>query len=80
MKNTNELRASAYHAELGQKLFAAFLAQQQGTSMNTALKKAEGPVSDTWLLVAEFALQAYNASVKEILTSPLADQIPNWRM
>ena len=30
------------------------LAQQQGISMNTALKKAEGPVSDTWLVVAEF--------------------------
>ena len=67
MKTIDKLRSSAYHEQLGQKLYAAFLAQKQGISLNTALKKVRDPVSDAWLIVAEFARQAYNSSVEDIL-------------
>jgi hypothetical protein len=43
MKTVDELRSSDYHQELGQKMWAAFLAQQQGISLNSAVKKVEGP-------------------------------------
>ena len=74
MKTISELRSSEYHGQLGQKLYAAFLDQQQGISLNTALKKVEGPVSDAWLIVAEFARQAYHLSVEDILKSTPLDQ------
>lgn len=63
MKTIDELRSSSYHEQLGQKLYAAYLAQQQGISMNSALKSVEGPVADEWLILAEFALQAHNSCV-----------------
>jgi hypothetical protein len=34
---------------------AAFVAQQQGIALNTALNKVPDPVGDLWLVVAEFA-------------------------
>jgi hypothetical protein len=80
MKTINELRSSAYHEQLGQKLFAAFLAQQQGISLNTALKKVEGPVSDAWLIVAEFARQAYHSSVEDILTNSGQERLGTRKM
>jgi hypothetical protein len=70
MKKLDELRSSDYHRQLGQKMWAAFLAQQQGISLNSAVKKIEGPVGDVWLLVADFALLAYNGSVERFLSQP----------
>ena len=58
-KAIGELRKSEFHHELGQKMCAAFIAQQQGISVSTALKKSAGPVGDLWLLAAEFAIQGY---------------------
>jgi len=55
MKSIAELRASPYHQQLGRKICAAFIAQQQGIRLDTAYKKAPDPVSDLWLVVAEFA-------------------------
>ena len=52
-----ELRTSQFHHQLGQKMCAAYIAQQQGITLNTALKKAEEPIGDLWLLLAEFARQ-----------------------
>ena len=46
MKTLDELRNSDYHQQLGQKLWAAFVAQQQGISMNAALKMVDFGVSD----------------------------------
>ena len=74
MKTLDELRSSDYHQELGQKMWAAFLAQQQGISLNCAVKKVEGPVGDVWLMVAEFALQTCNDSIERILSHPSATQ------
>lgn len=80
MKTIDELRSSEYHEQLGQKLYAAFLAQQQGISLNTAIKKVERPVSDTWLVVAEFVRQAYHSSVEDILKKSQLDQVGPWTM
>ena len=57
-KTRDELRNSAYHQQLGQKMGAAFIAQQQGITLNTALAKVPQPVGDLWLMVAEFARRA----------------------
>jgi hypothetical protein len=46
-------------------LCAAFFAQQQGITLGTALKKVPEPLSDTWLIVAEFARQAAMADIDE---------------
>lgn len=67
MKTLDELRNSSYHQELGQKLWAAYLAQQQGISMTSALKLAEGRVSDAWLMVAELALLAHESCIGQFL-------------
>ena len=80
MKTLEDLRRSEFHQELGQKMWAAFLAQQQGISLNTALKKVEGPVCDQWLMVAEFALQAHNATVEKFLPGELEEQFKRWTM
>ncbi len=37
---------------------AAFVAQQQGIALSTALKKVPDRVGDLWLMVAEFAREA----------------------
>lgn len=58
-KKLEELRASNFHHELGQKMCAAFIAQQQGIALNTALKKISQPVGDLWLLLAELARQGF---------------------
>jgi hypothetical protein len=57
-KTIDELRRSIYHQQLGRKIYAAFVAQQQGISLNTAFNKVPDSVSDSWLIVAEFARQA----------------------
>ena len=53
-----ELRQSPYHQELGRKMCAAFVAQQQGITLNTAMKKVPTPVGDLWLMIAEYAERA----------------------
>ncbi len=66
MKTTmDELRNSPYHQQFACKLCAAFIAQQQGITLGTALKKVPEPISDTWLIVAEFARQAAMDDIDE---------------
>ena len=57
-KTLEELRQSSYHQELGRKMCAAFVAQQQGVTLNTAMKKISTPVGDVWLMIAEYAERA----------------------
>ncbi len=57
-RTLEELRQSSYHQELGRKMCAAFVAQQQGISLNTAMKKISNPVGDLWLMIAEYADRA----------------------
>ena len=58
-----KLRKSLFHMELGQKMCAAFVAQQQGITVSSALKKVPDRVGDVWLIVADFSLQAFNESI-----------------
>ena len=59
MAKIDELRKSDFHQELGQKMCATFIAQQQGVALNTALKKTALPVGDLWLVLAELARQGF---------------------
>jgi hypothetical protein len=68
-KTRDELRNSAYQQQLGQKMCAAFIAQQQGITLNTALGKVPQPVGDLWLMVAEFARSAVMENID--LDSPM---------
>jgi len=52
-KSIDELKKSPYHQQLGRNVCAAFIAQQQGTKLDTAWKKIEEPIGDLWLLMAE---------------------------
>jgi hypothetical protein len=54
-KTLTELRQSTFHQQLGQKMCAAFIAQQQGITLSTAANKVTESVGDRWLIVAEFA-------------------------
>ena len=64
-----ELRRSSIHQELGRKMCAAFLAQQQGVTLSTALKKVPDPVGDPWLIVAEFAERTVNEAIESQFAS-----------
>ncbi len=57
-RTLEELRHSPYHQELGRKMCAAFVAQQQGITLNTAMKKISIPVGDLWLTIADYAERA----------------------
>ena len=57
-----ELRRSPFHQELARKICAAYIAQQQGIALDTALKKVSDPIGDLWFLVAEFARNGCSAS------------------
>jgi hypothetical protein len=48
--------------------------------MSTALKKIDGPIADQWLIVAEFARQAYVSSVEEFLSQVQPNPLSNWHM
>ena len=63
MKSMTELRKSDYHQQLGRKMCAAFIAQQQGVSLSTAFKKVPDPILDLWLVVAEFAREAWTQNI-----------------
>jgi hypothetical protein len=56
-KSIEELQRSPYHQQLGRNVCAAFIAQQQGIRLDTALRKIEDPVGDLWLLMAEIVRQ-----------------------
>lgn len=76
MKTLVELRSSDYHQELAHKLWAAFVAQQQGISMNMALAQTGGRMSDAWLMVAELALLAHASREGQFLgDQSVCDQI-----
>jgi hypothetical protein len=62
-KMLEELRRSSFHQELGRKMCAAFVAQQQGVTLSTALKKVPDDVGDLWLIVADFAERTVNAAI-----------------
>ena len=68
MKTLEELRRSEFHIALGQKMCAAFIAQQQGISLQTASKKVSEPIGDLWLVLAELARQGWTeaANLEEV--------------
>jgi hypothetical protein len=63
-KTLEELRQSSFHQELGRKMCAAFVAQQQGVTLGTALKKVPDRVGDVWLIVADFAELAVSKAME----------------
>jgi hypothetical protein len=63
-KTLEELRQSSFHQELGRKMCAAFVAQQQGVTLGTALKKVPDDVGDLWLIVADFAERRVNEAIE----------------
>ena len=63
-KHGEVLRDSEFHQELGQKMCAAFIAQQQGIALNTAFKKTSQSIGDFWLVVAEFATRGLHENVE----------------
>lgn len=65
----DELRQSAFHQELGRKMCAAFIAQQQGVSLSTALKKIPDHAGDVWLVVADFAERTVNEAIESQFAS-----------
>ena len=65
MKSIAELRQSEYHQQLGRKMCAAFIAQQQGVGLSTAFKKVPDPILDMWLVVAEFAHEAWTQNIDQ---------------
>jgi hypothetical protein len=62
-KNLEELRNSPDHQQLGRKMYAAFVAQQQGIALNTAFKNTTGPVGDLWLMIAGHAEEAVRKAI-----------------
>lgn len=65
MKSISELRQSDYHQQLGRKMCAAFIAQQQGVALNTAFRKVPDSILDLWLVVAEFAREAWTQNIDQ---------------
>ncbi|MCU1324827.1 MAG: hypothetical protein JWN34_197 [Bryobacterales bacterium] len=63
-RSLEELRQSQFHQELGRKMCAAYVAQQQGTALETAYRKAD-PIGDLWLHVAEFARHGCSGSMDQ---------------
>ena len=75
-KTIKELRRSEYHQQFGRKLCAAFIAQQQGIRLDTALKKTPEPICDTWLIVAEFARKAAMRDINEYVAGTVSECDP----
>jgi hypothetical protein len=75
-KSLEELRRSHFHQQLGQKLCAAYIAQQQGIALDSALTKAALPVGDFWLLMAELARKTCteNSETEGLGTTAATDQ------
>jgi hypothetical protein len=44
---------------------AAFIAQQQGVALSTALKKVPDAILDLWLVVADFAYEAWARNIDQ---------------
>jgi len=68
-KTLEELRRSSFHQELGRKMCAAFVAQQQGVTLSTALKKVPDHVGDLWLIVADFTERTVNQAIESQFAS-----------
>jgi hypothetical protein len=68
-KTLEELRQSSFHQELGRKMCAACVAQQQGVTLSTALKKVPDHVGDLWLIVADFAERTVNEAIESQFAS-----------
>ena len=70
------LRDSLYHQELGRKVCAAFVAQQQGIKVETASKKIDQSIGDLWLLMAEIIRQQCmnEAALAEVAKPPTGAQ------
>ncbi len=77
-KRIEELRDSEFHKELGQKLCAAFIAQQQGIGLNTAFKRTSQPIGDFWLVVAEFATRSLHENVELEAFGEMSAEPPNY--
>jgi len=71
----DELRNSPYHQQFARKLCAAFVAQQEGISLGTAFKKVPEAISDTWLIVAEFARRAVMEDIDKQFGACLAGKV-----
>jgi hypothetical protein len=68
MPALSELRESTFHQELARKLFIAYVAQHLRVSLSTASKKVEeGPMPDTWLIMADLARFAVESNVNDLL-------------
>jgi hypothetical protein len=65
-RRLEELRDSPYHQQLGRKMCAAYVSQQQGITLSTAFEKVPDTVGDLWLMVAEVARQA-NAEEADLI-------------
>ena len=63
-KTLEELRNSCYHQQLGRKVFAAFVAQQQRIALSTAFKNTPEPVGDLWLMIAELVEEAVGKAIE----------------
>ena len=57
-----EPEGKKYHQELGRKMCAAFVAQHQGVTLNTAVKMSDR-VGDPWLIVAVFAARTVSKAI-----------------
>ena len=57
---------------------AAFIAQQQGITLNAALKRTYQPVGDLWLLVAEFARRGFAENADSEVFSELSAGASNF--
>jgi hypothetical protein len=64
-ETVENLRRSSYHQQLGQKMCAAYIAQQQGIAIETALRKVSDPLGDLWLIIAEVARQGFEHPTPE---------------
>jgi len=70
-KSIKQLRPSTYHQQLGQKMCAAYIAQQQGITLETASQKVSEPVGDLWLMLAELARQWSTESGNDVAVGDL---------
>lgn len=77
-KKIEELRESDFHQELGQKICAAFIAQQQGIALSTAFKKTSQPIGDLWLMVAEFARQGVDGYLDTDVLGTMSAEPPKF--
>ena len=76
-RSIEELRRSAWHQELGQKICAAYVAQQQGIGLQTAVNKISLPIGDLWLQIAEIARRSCLSGIETVHTERSATRKPS---